>query len=142
MKLYSLAVVLAALPCLAADAQKQVQVESGTLEGTLKHDESVRLFAGVPFAAPPVGDLRWKAPQAVVAWTGVRAAHDFGARCVQAPVFKDMVFRDPGMREDCLFLNIWTPAKPGRKPLPVLVYFYGGGFVGGAGDEPRYDGAN
>src|SRR4029079_2192343 len=74
-------------------------------------------------------------------WTAVRKADAFGAQCMQRRMFADMVFRASGMSEDCLFLNVWTPAKSGRERLPVLVYFYGGGFTAGDGPEPRYDGA-
>ena len=88
----------------------------------------------------PVGDLRWQPPQPVKNWKGVRKADQFGPRCMQRPIFADMNFRSNGMSEDCLYLNIWTPAKSGKERLPVLVYFYGGGFVAGDGSEPRYDG--
>jgi para-nitrobenzyl esterase len=125
------------LPGMASD---QVKVQGGTLEGTTGSEPAVRIFRGVPFAAPPVGDLRWKAPQPVRPWTEVRKASEFGARCSQPPVFSDMVFRDPGPSEDCLFLNVWTPVKSGSEKLPVIVWFYGGGFVAGANSEARYDG--
>ncbi|WP_373511432.1 carboxylesterase/lipase family protein, partial [Persicitalea sp.] len=116
----------------------QVKTANGTLEGV---DESgIRAFKGVPFAAPPVGDLRWREPQPVKNWTGVRKAHDFGPRAMQLPLFGDMNFRSDGVSEDCLYLNVWTPAKTDTDRLPVLVYFYGGGLMAGDGSEPRYDG--
>lgn len=121
-------------------AQDRVRIANGILEGV--PDNGVRSFKGVPFGAPPVGDARWKPPQAVRNWDGVREAKKFGARCMQRNVFGDMNFRANGMSEDCLFLNVWTPARSGREKLPVLVYFYGGGFIAGDGSEPRYDGAS
>ena len=119
-------------------ASAQVKVAQGTLEGTTVN--GLRVFKGVPFAAPPVGALRWQAPQPVQPWANVRPAKQFGPRAMQLPLFGDMNFRSNGVSEDCLYLNVWTPAKAGQKGLPVLVYFYGGGFVAGDGSEPRYDG--
>ncbi len=124
---------------LAQSSPPQVRISDGVLEGTLEAS-GIRSFKGIPFAAPPIGDLRWKAPQPVIPWTGVRKADHFGPKGMQLPLFSDMVFRSNGMSEDCLYLNVWTPAGPGQKGLPVLVYFYGGGFVGGDGSEFRYDG--
>jgi len=121
-------------------AQDRVKTGNGTLEGAAQKASGVRSFKGVPFAQPPVGDLRWKPPQPVKAWTGVRKADKFGPRCMQRAIFGDMNFRSNGMGEDCLYLNVWTPAKSGREKLPVLVYFFGGGFMAGDGSEPRYDG--
>jgi para-nitrobenzyl esterase len=123
-------------------AADRVKTANGIVEGTGKQKSGVRTFRGIPFAAPPVGDLRWKAPQPVKNWENVREAVKFGPRCMQQPVFSDMVFRSDGMSEDCLYLNVWTPAGKAGEKLPVLVYFYGGGFIAGDGSELRYDGEN
>ena len=125
---------------LSAFAADTVKTAYGVLEGTLNPATGIRSFKGVPFAQPPVGNLRWKEPQPPENWAGVRKAGQFGPRCPQRSVFGDMNFRSNGMSEDCLYLNIWTPAKSGNEKLPVLVYFYGGGFIAGDGSEPRYDG--
>jgi para-nitrobenzyl esterase len=125
---------------VAAYAADTVKTANGVLEGTANPVTDVRMFKGIPFARPPVGDLRWKEPLPPNDWTGVRKADQFGPRCPQRPVFGDMNFRSNGMSEDCLYLNVWTPAKSVGAKLPVLVYFYGGGFIAGDGSEPRYDG--
>jgi para-nitrobenzyl esterase len=131
--------MMAALVCGAARAENRVTIDSGTLEGVLNGDGSVRVFRGAPFAAAPVGRLRWRPPQPVHAWKGVRKADKFGAYCVQGKVFGDIYPRGKAMSEDCLNLTVWAPAQPARKPLPVYLWFYGGGFAAGASDEPRYD---
>ncbi|MFY7826188.1 MAG: carboxylesterase/lipase family protein [Flectobacillus sp.] len=120
----------------------QVNVEQGTIEGEFDVRSNIQSFKGIPFAKPPVGDLRWKAPQAPEKWSGVRQTKKFGPRAVQPALFGDMGFRSDGMSEDCLYLNVWSPAKSNDEKLPVLVYFYGGGFAAGDGSEYRYDGEN
>ena len=116
----------------------RVMTKNGMVEGMM--NSGIREFKGIPFAAPPVGELRWKEPQPVKNWEGVRKADKFGPRAMQRALFGDMNFRSDGMSEDCLYLNVWTPAKSGGERLPVLVYFYGGGLMAGDGSEPRYDG--
>ncbi len=135
--------VLATLFVAIAPAQvpgPAVRIEAGRLSG-VPVNYGVYAYLGIPYAAPPVGRLRWKAPQPATPWSGVRAADHFGNKCMQRPLFSDMVFRAGGNSEDCLFLNVWTPARHAGR-LPVLVYFYGGGAVAGDGSEPRYDGAS
>ena len=118
----------------------QLSVENGIIEGNYDTNTGIQKYFGIPFAKPPVGDLRWKAPQPVEDWEGIRETKKFGPRPMQTNVFGDMKSRSDGVSEDCLYLNVWTPAKRNTKDLPVLVYFYGGGFVAGDASEYRYDG--
>jgi para-nitrobenzyl esterase len=130
------------LPAFAQVRTVQQKTADGVLEGVVSADGKVRTFKGVPFAAPPVGPLRWKAPQPVTPWTGVRHASEYGARCMQGSIYSDMVFHDSGPNEDCLYLNLWMPANPASSKLPVMVWIYGGGYQAGATSEPRQDGGN
>lgn len=123
-----------------AQNNPQVKISNGALEGTFNVATGVNSFKGIPYALPPVGDLRWKEPQPAANWTGVLKADHFSHMAMQKRVYSDMIFRADTMSEDCLYLNVWVPAKQSAKKLPVLVYFYGGGFVSGDGSEPRYDG--
>jgi len=118
----------------------QTTVAQGTLEGLYSTVTDVQHYLGIPFAAPPVGNLRWRAPQPPASWEGVREAKAFGPRAVQKFIYDDMRFRSAGVSEDCLYLNVWTPARKGQDDLPVLLYFHGGGNTAGSGDELRYDG--
>ena len=120
----------------------QLTIANGTIEGEFDIKTNIQSFKGIPFAQPPVGDLRWKAPQPLTNWNGVKQTKKFGPRAIQSNVFGDMGFRSDGMSEDCLYLNVWSPAKSANEKLPVLVYFYGGGFAAGDGSESRYDGEN
>lgn len=119
----------------------QVKTMNGVVEGVLEKS-GVFSFKGIPFAAPPVGEFRWREPQPVRNWEGVLKADHFGPRAMQTAVFGDMGFNSDGMKEDCLYLNVWAPSKKSSRLLPVLVYFYGGGFVAGDGSENRYNGEN
>ena len=115
---------------------------NGVLQGVVSADGKVRTFKGIPYAAPPVGPLRWKPPQPAAAWAGVRQATEYGARCMQAPIYPDMIFHDSGPSADCLYLNLWMPATQVQPKLPVMVWIYGGGFAAGATSEPRQDAGN
>jgi para-nitrobenzyl esterase len=124
---------LAALPA-------EIQVDGGKLSGTTGVSPEVRVFKGIPYAAPPVGQNRWRAPQPLERWDGVRTAADFGPRCTQGGPGGGSNAAAPPTSEDCLYLNVWTTAELPTDRRPVMLWIYGGGFFGGAGSEPRYAG--
>lgn len=115
-----------------------VMVRQGRLQGR-ETDAGVAVFLGVPFAAPPVGELRWRPPEPAPAWEGVRQAANYGSVCAQHGAGFGAMF-DKTEKEDCLYLNIWSPDLKPQKRLPVMVYIHGGAFVGGAGSIPTFDG--
>jgi para-nitrobenzyl esterase len=122
-----------------ASAQiRDVDVTGGKVSGVVSN--GIVSFKGIPFAAPPVGALRWKAPQPVKPWTGVKQVMEFGASCMQDPNFAKIFGTSAPISEDCLYLNVWTPAKTAGDKLPVMAWIYGGGFVGGMTSVPAYDG--
>jgi para-nitrobenzyl esterase len=136
----AVSIVLAAALLSGAGFQQGVQVKTtaGALRGAMLPGTDIRVFKGIPYAAPPVGEFRWQAPRPAVPWEGVRDATAFGPACLQGKIFGDINFTE--LSEDCLTLNVWTPAKTAKDRLPVMVWIHGGGFQAGAGGEPRHDG--
>jgi para-nitrobenzyl esterase len=134
--------ILASRVVASASITDPVKTDAGLISGTTGTSPDVRVFKGIPFAAPPVGPLRWRAPQPVARWDGVRKADQFGPRCMQGGQGGNRggAAPPPATSEDCLYVNVWTTAKAASDRMPVIVFAYGGGFTGGAGSEPRYDG--
>ena len=128
-------------------ANPVLEIEGGKVQGVESSVKGVYIYKGIPFAAPPVGELRWKEPQPVVPWEGVKVADTFGPGAMQAkhdssnPWTSEFYWEDPEFSEDCLYLNVWTPA-PGKagKKLPVAMWIHGGAYTGGWGYEPEFDG--
>jgi para-nitrobenzyl esterase len=123
----------------AADGTR-VKIDTGEIEGVAT--QRVIAFKGIPFAAPPVGSLRWRAPQPVMPWTGVKAAAEYGHDCMQEPFGGDAAPLGTPPDEDCLVLNVWTPKDRGTARLPVMFWIYGGGFVNGGSSPAVYDGSH
>lgn len=142
----SMAVAAMAPPSMRAAIKDPVKTQDGSISG-MTLPSGVRQFLGIPYAAPPVGELRWKMPQPAAKWEGVRKADAFGDVCVQRPAPKRIpnnVATDlpdsPKMSEDCLYLNVWTDAKNANTKLPVMVWIYGGAYTEGAGSSPHNNG--
>jgi para-nitrobenzyl esterase len=134
----ALALAGAAVPALAQIMQ--VEVTGGTVAGSI--ESGISQFKGIPFAAPPVGRLRWKAPRPLKRWSGVRQATAFAPACMQEPAMAQRMAPGVSMSEDCLYLNVWTSARTPGERRPVIAWIYGGGFTGGMTSAPLYDGTH
>jgi para-nitrobenzyl esterase len=122
----------------ATAAGPVVVIDTGKISGAT--DQGVISWKGIPFAAPPVGALRWRAPQPAMAWNGTRETTAYGSDCMQLPFPSDAAPTGTVPSEDCLYLNVWKPARSHGK-LPVVVWIYGGGFVNGGASPATYSGA-
>src|SRR5438552_14668344 len=149
--LRSLFLILATASFALAAINEPVNIDTCLLSGTAASTPGVRVFKGIPFAAPPVGALRWRAPQPVAKWTGVRSADKFGDVCVQpgARAFQASAGRvnvsvdladSPKASEDCLYINVWTAARTASERRPVMFWIFGGAYTEGAGSSPHNDG--
>jgi len=126
-----------------SDAERIVQTTKGKIAGYADETAKIVKFLGIPFAKPPIKELRWKAPVPMLPWSEIKNTKSFGNQCMQNYIYDDMRFRSSDVSEDCLYLNVWTPANFDKnKTYPVLLYFYGGGFAAGDSSEARYDGTS
>lgn len=139
-----LVISLLAVPTIVCALTDPVRVEQGLLSGTTGKSPEVLVYRGIPYAAPPLGNLRWRAPQPPASWQGVREAKQFSNACWQTPYPAASIYQAklPPLSEDCLYLNIWTAAKSSKEHLPVMVWIHGGGFTRGSGTSEGYDGEN
>ncbi|MBZ5601146.1 MAG: carboxylesterase family protein, partial [Acidobacteriia bacterium] len=135
----SFVLCLAALPLVAGN---DVRVEAGLLQGVPGNNPEITVYKGIPYAAPPVADLRWRAPKAPAKWDGVRKADQFSATCMQTNYAEGSPYHhaDEPVSEDCLYLNVWTGAKSAKERRPVMVWIHGGALTRGSGSLPTYDG--
>jgi len=137
----ALASALAFASSLSAQKPKPVRTDAGPVQGTVEN--GITIYKGIPFAAPPLGDLRWRAPKPASPWKDVLHADKFAPACMQVPIVMPALGLDPvTVNEDCLYLNVWTPAKTPKDKLAVMVWIYGGGFTIGGTSLGQYDGKN
>ena len=123
--------------CEQKNLSLQIQTQAGVIEG-IELENGVKAFLGVPFAEAPVGELRWQAPQQKESWDGVLETKAFANDPMQPDLFGDMNFRGPAKSEDCLYLNVWTPADSEDDKLPVMFWIHGGGLSSGYGQKGRF----
>ena len=141
--LFRAAATATAVVFAAGALGKPVQLDTGLVQGEVVEGTTVQVFRGIPYAAPPVGDLRWRDPVAVASWEGVRSATEFGNVCHQGPALAAMTGEPlPTRSEDCLYLNVWTGAVGAETKQPVMVWIHGGGLTLGWGHQRGYDGTN
>jgi para-nitrobenzyl esterase len=133
---------VAAIVLTGARSAASLQIEGGQIVDAAPDATGIRVFKGIPYAAPAVGELRWKAPQPVQPWNGLRSVAEWGPRCVQSDRLGDLDPLNKRMDEDCLYLNVWTPATSSSQSLPVMVWIHGGSNLNGAGSQPEFDGSH
>ncbi len=119
-----------------------VSTTTGWVQGIAPNAQGVTAFKGIPYAAPPTGPLRWRPPQPMPPWAGIRTAASFGSACLAAPAPGSAPVASSSQSEDCLTVNVWTPAPDGGAAKPVMVWLHGGGFQFGSSASSTYDGSN
>jgi len=146
-RILTISLLLIAAFCASAQtAFNVVKTDAGLVSGTVSEDKTIHIFKGIPFAAPPVGELRWRAPQPVKPWSGVKQCTEFAKSPIQGKpnefgvYTREFLIKDEPLSEDCLYLNVWTGAKSRAEKRAVMVWIYGGGFVSGGTNVPIYDG--
>ncbi|WP_392558728.1 carboxylesterase/lipase family protein [Orbus mooreae] len=145
---FTAAISLLTINLASANIGNTVNTKNGKIEGYLSADKQLSIFKGIPFAEPPVDELRWQKPQEIKKWHNVKETKTFSAGCMQTvidgdklPWSKEFLHQGP-ISEDCLYLNVWSPANHKNDKLPVMIWIYGGGFIEGSANVPLYDGAN
>jgi len=135
---FACAATLTCVSTARAQGPKPVRTQAGLVQGTTQ--DGITVYKGIPFGEPPVGDLRWRPPQPPAPWKGVKETDKFAPACMQNPIVMPALgIESVPVSEDCLYLNVWTPAKSPKDKLAVMVWIYGGGFTGGGTSLSQYD---